>query len=179
MSNFEGVLKSHSLRLTESLFSYNKSTMHELILTIGIPGCGKSTWASNYCQDHPGTIVISSDGIRKELTGSEECIPSMNPWIFSVVQDRVKTGILEHDVIVDATNVSVNDWTTYKALCPPDTVCKARFFDIDPVTAMERQSHRERQVPREVLDNMWKILCFSRAFLTQFFDVLLEHFERS
>ena len=144
----------------------------KLILTIGIPGSGKSTWAAGYAKENPNTIIVSSDGIRKELTGTEECDPSMNGRIFAVVRERVAKGILEHDVIVDATNIHVKDWKGYKALCPEGTKVYARYFDVDPDTAMEYQSHRERQVPREVLERFWDTIQSNRAHITEFFDVI-------
>ena len=144
----------------------------KLILTIGIPGSGKSTWAAGYAKENPNTIIVSSDGIRKELTGTEECDPSMNGKIFAVVRERVAKGILEHDVIVDATNTRVKDWKTYRELCPDGTEVCARFFDVDPDTAMEYQSHRERQVPREVLDRFWDTIQSNAAHIPEYFDVI-------
>lgn len=44
--------------------------MKTLIVTTGAPGSGKSTWSRNYQSTHKDTYIISSDGIRFELTGS-------------------------------------------------------------------------------------------------------------
>ena len=44
--------------------------MKTLIILSAMPGSGKSTWAKNYQSEHPHTLVISSDQIRYEITGS-------------------------------------------------------------------------------------------------------------
>ena len=36
----------------------------KLILCRGIQGSGKSTWAKNYCKEHPNTIRLNRDDIR-------------------------------------------------------------------------------------------------------------------
>ena len=149
----------------------------ELIILIGIPGSGKSTWAARYASEHPGVLVVSSDGIRAELTGTEEYLhPELDGKVFSIVRERVKTGILEHDVIVDATNIHPRDWRTYRELCPEGTVACAKVFDVDPDTAMEYQKGRERQVPREVLDRMWATLQMNLHYVPERFDTMLDSF---
>ena len=152
---------------------------HELIILIGIPGSGKSTWAARYASEHPGVLVVSSDGIRAELTGTEEYLhPELDGKVFSIVRERVRTGILEHDVIVDATNIHPRDWRTYRKLCPEGTVVCAKVFDVDPATAMEYQKGRERQVPREVLDRMWATIKSNMKYIPERFDVLIDYFEK-
>ena len=44
--------------------------MKTLIILSAMPGSGKSTWAQKYQEEHPHTLIISSDQIRYEVTGS-------------------------------------------------------------------------------------------------------------
>ena len=44
--------------------------MKTLIVLSAMPGSGKSTWAKKYQEEHPHTLIISSDKIRYELTGT-------------------------------------------------------------------------------------------------------------
>ena len=37
----------------------------KIILCRGIQGSGKSTWAKRYCEEHPNTIRLNRDDIRK------------------------------------------------------------------------------------------------------------------
>lgn len=43
------------------------------VMLVGLPGSGKSTLAKDIKDTYHGTI-FSSDSIREELTGSEECM---------------------------------------------------------------------------------------------------------
>lgn len=43
--------------------------MKTLIVLSAVPGSGKSTWANKYQKEHKNTYIISSDEIRKEITG--------------------------------------------------------------------------------------------------------------
>ena len=45
------------------------------VMMVGLPGSGKSTLAKDIKDMYHGTI-FSSDSIREELTGSEECMES-------------------------------------------------------------------------------------------------------
>lgn len=78
-----------------------------LIMMMGLPGSGKTTKAhglSRICV----CPIISSDEIRKEITGSEdnqEC----NEEVFKVLHQRVKDELLYNKsqaVIYDACNIS-------------------------------------------------------------------------
>jgi predicted kinase len=75
----------------------------ELILTVGIPGCGKSTWVK---ENKGGAFVICPDEIRRKLTG-KVTDQSKNDivWIRAkdLVIENINTG---YDVILDATNVN-------------------------------------------------------------------------
>lgn len=51
-----------------------------LIATIGLPGCGKTTWANDYCLAHPEFIRVSKDDIRAELTA--------NGWVWSHAAEK-------------------------------------------------------------------------------------------
>lgn len=42
---------------------------NELIMLVGIPGSGKSTYADKLVKDNPEIIVHSSDKLREELYG--------------------------------------------------------------------------------------------------------------
>ena len=56
-----------------------------LILLVGVPGSGKTTYAEKYVEEHPNTIHISSDRIRAELWGSE-ATQGDNNEVFSLME---------------------------------------------------------------------------------------------
>ena len=84
--------------------------MPELILVIGLPGSGKSTWVRekyDYARLFQGkTTILSSDQVRQELFGDEND-QTHNEEVFQYIKEvavgRLKMG---HRVIIDATNLT-------------------------------------------------------------------------
>lgn len=156
-----------------------------LILTIGIPGAGKSTWVKEYLEMYPnGTFVISTDEIRKELTGNEQCVdPSQNSMIHEEARKRVKAIINNKKslckklgtwpvIIVDSTNVEVEEWIAYKQLGA--TILAAKIFDIKPENAYEHMQNRERKVPMEIIQWKWKILQQNLKNIPKLFNYIID-----
>ena len=78
-----------------------------LWVLVGLSGSGKSTIATQIANDNPNTIIVSSDEIRKEITGSRGD-QSRNEEVFKVFHDRIRRT-LEHkkNVVADATNLTM------------------------------------------------------------------------
>lgn len=77
----------------------------DFIMLVGISGSGKTTIAERYASLMKDVIVLSSDAIRAELWGDENC--QHNPKkVFEIMNARtienLKKGI---SVIYDATNL--------------------------------------------------------------------------
>lgn len=153
-----------------------------IILTIGIPGSGKTTWVKEFAKKYPTTtFIVSSDEIRKELTGTYECNPEQNEMIHDEVVKRAKAiledrknynnGTLGPQVIIDSTNVSLEDWKKFKNLHP--SLMVAKVFDVQPQDAFKRQSGRERKVPMYVLQAKWNTLEENRKYIPLFFNMIL------
>ncbi len=153
-----------------------------LILTIGIPGCGKTTWVNEYLKKYPnGTYVISTDAIRLELTGNEQCVdPSQNPMIHGEARKRAKNIIDKRAeifkkngtwpvIIIDSTNVDVEEWIAYKQLGA--SIMMAKVFDVEPEEAMKRMENRERKVALEILEWKWKTLQENKHAIPKLFNM--------
>lgn len=152
-----------------------------LILTIGIPGSGKSYWVNEYIKTHPLTYVVSNDKLRQELTGTDLCVdPSQNMMIYEEARRRTKKiledpnskGGMGPEIIIDATNVDVDEWLRYKEIGA--SVIVAKVFDISVDEAMKRQEHRERKVPREILEIKKEKLEKNKKFLPFIFNMILD-----
>lgn len=79
------------------------------VMMVGLPGSGKSTLAKDIKDTYHGTI-FSSDSIREELTGSEECM-DQDKEVFQTLHRRIKEYLIEHQgtggcAIYDACNIS-------------------------------------------------------------------------
>ena len=79
--------------------------MPKLIMTVGLPGSGKSTWVRKYIADKPNTVVICRDDIRQMLNGGnyifyvarEPMIKDMALWS---TERAIENG---YDVVLDET----------------------------------------------------------------------------
>ncbi len=60
---------------------FNKKKYVKIIITRGIPGSGKTTWAKNFVKNNPNYIRISRDDLRSILIGK---------WDWSI-EDVVKS----------------------------------------------------------------------------------------
>lgn len=81
--------------------------MPKLIMLIGLPGSGKSTYAKKYIDNHlEGTVWCSSDNIRKVLYGDENIQGNPNT-VFEHLHNDIEMYLRDgYNVIYDATNVT-------------------------------------------------------------------------
>jgi predicted kinase len=129
-------------------------------MTIGLPGCGKTTYLHNLLAGRPKTY-ISGDWVRQEVTGSISDL-SQDGRVWQVVKDRfdaaLRSGTPESQTIVlDATHLTatrrkpflkqLQDWGQVVTL-------KVMHFTADLETCLARQQGRARQVPEEVVRRM-------------------------
>ena len=78
--------------------------MKTLIVLSAPPGSGKSTWAKLYQDNHNDVYIISSDQIRKELTGQSQDF-SRQKEVWEIFERRIHEYALKGDnvtVILDA-----------------------------------------------------------------------------
>eukprot|EP01063_Lacrimia_lanifica_P031643 TRINITY_DN5266_c0_g1_i2.p3 TRINITY_DN5266_c0_g1~~TRINITY_DN5266_c0_g1_i2.p3 ORF type:complete len:242 (+),score=68.02 TRINITY_DN5266_c0_g1_i2:838-1563(+) len=126
----------------------------DFVLTVGIPGSGKSTWVKQQVQDEGdpsgrgGTVVVSTDAIRLELTGSV-AFTNIEGEVWAVARSRITEALLDgRTTILDATNTISRHRV---ALChglPPCTPL-AKIFHALPEEACRRiDADIARGVPR-------------------------------
>ena len=80
--------------------------MKTLIILSARPGSGKSTWAKKYQDEHPHTLIVSSDQIRFELTGqAKDFSKQKEVWVlFSLRIHEYAKAYDDVTVILDALN---------------------------------------------------------------------------
>lgn len=127
-----------------------------LILLVGIPGSGKTTYAKKYIEEHPSTVHLSSDKIRAELWGNE-ATQGDNNEVFSLMQSRaIETLNNGQSVVYDATNITRKDRSYIIALCPKFVKIECHIVWASIETCIERDTTRKRTVGKEVIDRMLK-----------------------
>lgn len=127
-----------------------------LIILVGPPGAGKTTYAMKYIEEHPGTVHLSSDGIRKELHGSET-IQDNPGLVFDIMQKRAIASLgFGSDVIYDATNMTRKDRSGIIAACPKFAKIECHIVWAPIEICIERDAARERTVGKVIIDRMLK-----------------------
>lgn len=135
-----------------------------LIILVGPPGAGKTTYANKYIEEHPGTVHLSSDKIRKELHGDEAVQDDTN-IVFAIMQNRAIDGLnWGYDVIYDATNMTRKDRAGIISACPKFVKIECHIIWAPIEICIERDAARKRTVCKEVIDRMLK------RFQTPYYD---------
>lgn len=135
-----------------------------LIILVGIPGSGKTTYADEYVKSHYNTDHLSSDLIRAELYG-DESTQGDPAEVFSLMQKRAVDALNDgKNVVYDATNITRKDRACIINVCPKfaKIECHIIWEPID--VCIERDSMRNRTVGKAVIDKMLK------RFQAPFFD---------
>ena len=126
------------------------------IMMIGLPYSGKSYYAEKLSKEY-GAVIHSSDAIRAEILGDVQD-QNNNGKVFEVLHRRVYDDLSNgKSVVYDATNINYKrrmDAIQRLKRIPCEKVC---YLMATPFSeCVERSKCRERVVPYEVLERMYK-----------------------
>lgn len=127
----------------------------KLIITLGIPGSGKSTWAKQEAANNPKTIIrVCRDDIRNML--GTYWVPTREDVVTMIENSCVDVGLHKgYSVIVDATNFSsMNKWKQLAKDLKIELEIKD-FTDVPLNTCIERDQQRERPVGKLIIEQMY------------------------
>lgn len=118
--------------------------MPKIILTCGLPGCGKSTYSSQ--KETEGYRVLSSDKIREQYGFANT--PEDNKKTFELLHKEIRKNLEEgKNVIYDATNLSRKNRTGFLSQLQQwkirDVEKKVVFFAVPLSVCKERNLQRE------------------------------------
>lgn len=141
--------------------------MKQIIVTVGCPGSGKSTWAQEYCRTRPGWYVVNRDNIRVGLMG----ITARNEYKYSKAREKLVTEIMfdqilaimakesTKGVVVADTNLNEARRDDFKVYAETHGWSyHEQVFDVSWLELLKRNTYRgEGAVPIDVLRQMfWK-----------------------
>lgn len=123
--------------------------MPKLIMMVGVAGSGKSTIAMKIAtQTKEEVIILSSDAIRGEIYGDENC--QRNPGrVFDIMHQRTVAALSQDiSVIYDATNLNCKRRMNFlKSIAHIDCRKECVVVVTTPEDIAERMQHRDRKVP--------------------------------
>lgn len=133
--------------------------MTKLILTVGAPGSGKSTWAEKFCKDNPGIIYLSSDRLRA-VFGTGEDDQSVSARVFKELRYMVGESLAKgYTVLVDSTAMFPKrrkEFLDIAKMYKAET--EAHVFEVDREELIKRNKERKdrggRDVGVDVIDMM-------------------------
>lgn len=145
-----------------------------LCVMCGLSGSGKSTIARNSLDSFNNPVIVSSDVIREELTGKVED-QSKNDEVFKLFHDRIRKNLEnKHDVIVDATNLTMKSRRAIMMKINGLDVHKICYVIPKPFEECKKDNiNREHPVPNEVLEK--QIKRFQIPFKEEGFDEIFIH----
>lgn len=147
-----------NINFLDPLISYRPT----FIMLVGVPGSGKSTFAKDLVNTK--TKYLSSDAIRGELYGDENCQNDPSK-VFSLMHQRTLEALREgYDVVYDATNITRKNRKTILEQLPVyvKKECIIVWAPID--VCIERDLNRDRSVGEKVIIRML------RSFEAPFYD---------
>ena len=134
--------------------------MKTFILLSAIPGAGKSTWAEQYRLTHENVLVVSSDDIRKEITGEYQNFEHEKE-VWELFFNRIieyRDKYEDVTVIADSTNAQ----NKYRMIYAE----KVTGFDrkvlivfkktLETILRQNKQRSENKIVPEPILKAMWE-----------------------
>ncbi len=140
--------------------------MKILLVTVGLPRSGKSTWAKDQ-----GVPIVNKDSIRLALHG-ERFLAKAEDWVQTLTSTFVDSLLVygRHDVIIlDECNVTKRsrekwvktDWETiFVVFKTPYKECRRRAlnnFDFEILPIIDRMANKWENVEMGDGDTVWEI----------------------
>ena len=152
-----------------------------LIVLIGLPGSGKSSLAAELLHACPQRRLIATDAIRSQLFGSEAV---QGPWLQVWLEVRQQFLQAVRQIQAQEVSEAIYDATNVVRRQRRQALALARSSGFDYITGLwlnvplwlclERNQHRDRQVPPAVILQMHRRLVGAPPSLEDGFDELID-----
>jgi predicted kinase len=128
-----------------------KATKGAVVLAIGLPGSGKSSWFKRH-----NIIPLSSD-LMRTLLFDDVAEQRYQDLVFSSLRALLRSRMIAKRPMnfVDATNLSPKERHSWIKLANDfGYEAHAVFFDVPTEVCMDRNRKRQRNVPEEIMQRM-------------------------
>ena len=129
--------------------------MPKIILTRGIPGSGKSTWAKKWVEEDPTHRVRwNNDDFRRML--GLYWVPERETLVSIVMSDFIYYAMtIGYDIVIDNMNLNKKYWDFIQdqinSLNKRYTLEFKDFFDVSLEECIERDSKRKNPIGEKVI----------------------------
>lgn len=132
----------------------------KVILNIGLPASGKSTWTREFLRKNPEWVSVSRDDFRSMLRNEQQLDYIGEDLVTTLVTQSVRHSLLHgYNVIVDNThavykhlNRAIRDFSDIADV-------DFRYFDTSLDVCLERDSKRAKPVGEAVIRELHEELC--------------------
>lgn len=127
----------------------------EIVLTVGLPASGKTTWAKKFCEENPNYVRINRDDLRN-MSGIY-WLPKRENYITDLEKFAVEAALKrDFNVVLDATNFNkkVRNWIEPIALEHGYQV-REEHFATPLQVCIQRDKEREKPVGKAVIESMY------------------------
>lgn len=129
--------------------------MPKVIITIGIPASGKTTWSKEYVKSNPTTVIVCRDDIRLEhglkFGENEEAV---NRFHRSKIAAAIHYG---HDVVVADTNIHLPHRRSLISFAHYHNAdVELKLFPIELEEALRRDKLRTASVGESVVTRFYE-----------------------
>ena len=140
----------------------------KVLILIGIPASGKSTWAKDFLRNNANWIRVNRDYYRLMLREEQMCEPKVEGMVSELLNAAVTSALSKRmNVIIDNTNLKVSYINEFIEKFKYSADIEYRVFDISLDKAIDRDLNRNQKVGKDVIEMMhknYKILIDSFGF---------------
>lgn len=127
--------------------------MYDIIITVGIPLSGKSTFSRFYSKKE-GHVVICPDTVRIAIHGNQ-FIHSAEPHVWATVDTMARTFLLqENRIIIDATNTHKNARSRWIRLAKEFNKTIAAYVIATPFEECYKRNELLKRLDVSILNRM-------------------------
>ena len=131
--------------------------MSTMICLSGMPGSGKTTWATQFLKNHPDFLYFSPDQYYERINGDEcDRTDTFEIWM-AMFRDIHIAEKNSNNVLIDSDNLTYAQRNQWIEWFPYFDVHILLFLEEDYNTCFDRVSKRRRTIPEVIMrEKMYK-----------------------